>query len=196
MPSLRRTCSRCLSTVRELIFKARAISLLDSPRQRNATTRVSVGVNRRSGRDSASALSRRAQRCWQAMEDVVEATLFFFIRAPWRRTVSTLMPSCAAMALLLMPRVTSSKISSSRGVRALPDPVRVVFNEFVAAILVYWFQNLNELPRYVRLNDILRFRVSKRRQAHECADSEVACRDGTRQACCAGRERQARRHSR
>jgi hypothetical protein len=90
------------------------------------------------------------------MEDVVEAPLFCFIRAPWRRTVSTLIPSCAAMALLLMPRLTSSRISSCRGVRALLDPVRVVFNEFVAAILVYCVQNMNELPRYASMTDILR----------------------------------------
>lgn len=93
------------------------------------------------------------------MEDVVEAALFCFIRAPWRRTVSTLIPSCAAMALLLMPRVTSSRISSCRGVRALLDPVRVVFNEFVAAIPVYCIQNMDELPRYVSMTDILRWQV-------------------------------------
>jgi hypothetical protein len=61
--------------------------------------------------------------------------------------------------LLLMPRVTISKISSCRGVRALLDSVRVVFNEFVAAILVYCVQNMNKLPRYVSVTDFLRFKV-------------------------------------
>lgn len=57
------------------------------------------------------------------------------------------------MALLLMPRVTSSSISLCRGVRALLDPVRLAFNEFVAAGLVECVQNMNELPRCLGTRD-------------------------------------------
>lgn len=93
-----------------------------------------------------------AQRCSHAMEDVVEAAFFCFIRAPCRRTVSTLIPSLAAMALLLMPRVTSSRISCCRGVSVLLDPVRLAFNEFVAADSVDYVQNMNAFPLCLKHN--------------------------------------------